>query len=80
MTESEPEWSDEDRAEMQALALLEADTCAGCGGSLTETTAPEAEGSYRVEAWRCHRCTSIGEAALRHREHQPQAVRYRVVD
>ena len=39
---------------------LEADTCNGCGHSLRESTAPDAEGAYEVpEPTRCHSCTPL---------------------
>jgi hypothetical protein len=57
---------------MQALALIEAEECSGCGGWLPETTAPEATGEYVARGTRCHRCTSIDEAIDRvHRDKEP---------
>ncbi len=57
---TEPEWDDEQQGWAQAHALLQADTCSGCGGWLSETTQPDREGQYEVPPpHRCHRCTSL---------------------
>jgi hypothetical protein len=45
VTESEPEWTDEDRAWAVALMEVHADTCAGCNQS--------------PEPTRCHACTAL---------------------
>ncbi len=37
----EPEWDDVSAAEMEALHLLRAGQCAGCGSDLAETAGPE---------------------------------------
>jgi uncharacterized protein with PIN domain len=55
----EPEWDDLDRAEMEALAFIEADECPGCRGSLEETTDPNAMDTYTATPVRCHRCTAL---------------------
>lgn len=61
---------------MLALAEYEADLCTGCGGHLSETTAPEAEGQYAIEpAVRCHRCTALSIARHQLQESsQPEAL------
>lgn len=60
----EPEWDDEQRAWMLALTEIEADSCPGCHGVLSETTATDewGESLYRWEVpapTRCHRCTAL---------------------
>lgn len=60
--QAEAEWDAEDRATMAALTALDADTCHGCGGWLSETTTDEAaHRDYRVQSATCHRCVSLGE-------------------
>jgi hypothetical protein len=60
VTESEPEWTDEDRAWAVALMEVHADTCAGCNQSLSESTDPGNEGRYEApEPTRCHACTAL---------------------
>lgn len=80
MSQPEPEWDDQDRAELDALAIIEADECSSCGGSLTETTSAEAASkTYVVHQSRCHRCTAVGEMADAYRSQpQPQALRFYV--
>lgn len=66
----EPEWDEQERGWMLALADLEAAECPGCGGDLEETAAPENNrdnpqrtGEYEVGApHRCHRCTELARA------------------
>ena len=73
----EVEWDDDERANMQALVLFEADRCDGCGGSLTETTALKAdEAGFDVHAIRCHACTAIAVRADNTEARQPRALRY----
>ena len=60
MTETEPEWTEEDRGWAIALLAVEADACSGCGQPLSESTAPDAEGRYEApEPTRCHACTPL---------------------
>src|SRR5690606_3854254 len=57
VTTREPEWDDESRAYVLALAEYERSVCGGCGGWLPETTDPKNEGRYVSKgAIRCHRC------------------------
>jgi hypothetical protein len=62
-------WPTDDR--LSALAWdaerkrREADVCPGCSGVLSETTAPEAEGTYEAQVVRCHRCKARNRAAQR---------------
>lgn len=51
---------------MLALSGLEADRCGGCGGRLTETTAPDAEYLPNTPI-RCHKCTALHIGAEQHR-------------
>lgn len=51
---------------MLALAALEQDTCGGCGGRLTETTAPGAE-HVPLPPIRCHKCTALEISIEKHR-------------
>jgi hypothetical protein len=63
-TTREPEWDDQQRGWMLALAHYRASHCPDCHGELRHT--------LTVEDWdvdppiRCHRCTAIAEAATRH--------------
>ncbi|WP_261994319.1 hypothetical protein [Streptomyces sp. t39] len=54
----EPLWTDEDRAWALALADVERDVCPDCGHPWSETSRPEAEGTYRAELLRCHACAA----------------------
>lgn len=49
-------WTEEDRRWAFALLEEEAEECPGCRGQLKETTDPENEFRYEVEAIRCHKC------------------------
>ena len=60
VTTVEPEFNDDDRAVMIALSIIEADECPTCHGSLSETSAADADDDWEVTRTRCHRCTSIG--------------------
>jgi hypothetical protein len=63
----EPEWDDQERGWMLALADLEAGECHGCGGDLEETTDPENDGRYAVGTpIRCHKCTALAIAKENH--------------
>lgn len=78
MTIREPEWTEQDLAEAIALLKVEADTCNGCGEPLSETTDPEAEGGYDVDApTRCHACTELARARAVERPH-PEALYFEV--
>ena len=63
VTTREPEWDDESRAYVLALAEYERSVCGGCGGWLPETTDPKNEGRYVSKgAIRCHRCDVLHAA------------------
>lgn len=63
VTEVEPEWDEQSRAEAIALLDVEADTCSGCGQPLSETLRPEAVGGYKVGLpARCHACDALRHA------------------
>lgn len=76
VTVTEPEWDTGDRKWALALLELEADTCGGCGGPLTETTDADAEFGYEVPApHRCHRCTALAVKRAEYREaNHPEAL------
>lgn len=60
VSQSEPEWNDDDRADMEALAALESDECSGCGHPLSETTTSNFYEDYEVPApRRCQACTAV---------------------
>lgn len=65
---------------MLALALLEDNTCSGCGGLLSVTTHPAAQDGYEVdqEPVRCHLCTAYARVAKFHADNNehPHALRY----
>lgn len=49
MTTREPEWTEQDRAEVLALALYRAEYCpCGCGQRYEDTTSPEETGPQFV--------------------------------
>lgn len=72
---------------MLALATRRDTTCSGCGGDLTETTAPENDGSPGNGAYlpllpvRCHRCTALSKSEASYRDQKaehPHALIHRV--
>ena len=72
VTETDPEWTEEDRAWAIALLEVEADTCSGCGQPLSETTRAEAEGGYEVPPpTRCHACTALHTHQERYADAKP---------
>ena len=81
-TEADPDWTEHDRALAMALADYERDACPGCGYSMAETTAPEAEERFVPgQPIRCHRCTAAAQAAQIHKtDYHPTAVFYGVRD
>lgn len=56
-------WTDDDRAWALALLQVEAETCAGCGQPLGETTDPALEEAWRAEVIRCHACATASRQA-----------------
>lgn len=54
----EPLWLDEDRAWALALAEVEADQCPDCGHPWSQTSSPDAEGTYEAQVLRCHACAA----------------------
>ena len=58
VTTSEPEWLEDDYAWAVADLANQADLCS-CGQPLSETTKPEAEGTYVASSVRCHACTPL---------------------
>jgi len=67
-----PEWDDEQRAWMLALAEIEADACPGCGGSISEHGEDEwgrAQHLYDVTANQCFRCTAIQDKQANVKDH-----------
>jgi hypothetical protein len=56
----EVEWDEEQRAWMQALAELDQQSCAGCGGFLPHTTDITMSDGYVADhPLRCHRCEAL---------------------
>lgn len=64
MTTREPEWLDEDRAEVLALAEYRASLCpGGCGYQLSDTTTHEDTGpSFDAKSTTCRACAARLEA------------------
>jgi hypothetical protein len=63
----EAEWDDQERGWMLALADVEANEHAACGGDLEETTDPANDGHYKVSMpVRCHKCTALEIAKEAH--------------
>lgn len=60
ITETEPEWDDNERAWAIALLEVEADTCKGCGQPLSETLQPEAYQGYEAsDGAACQGCKAV---------------------
>jgi hypothetical protein len=53
-----PEWTEEDRALLLALAEYEATLCRGCGEPKQVAWHSHMEGFYEGEKWVCHACTA----------------------
>lgn len=74
----EPEWDDESRDWVLALAQWEDLHCPQCNGWLPETTDPANEDAYRAEPpGRCHRCTALvakQESYAEHPYHRSQVL------
>lgn len=60
-TVRDPEFEQFDREHFEALADLKADSCPGCGGQLSETTADDGHG-YDIDHIACRRCQMIALA------------------
>lgn len=54
----EPLWLPEDTEAVLEYLREQALICQGCGLPRDETMNPEAEGSYRSRAFRCHACSA----------------------
>jgi hypothetical protein len=68
-TTVEPEWDDDERNWMLALADLEAQSCSGCNGWLPDTTGIEKDGAFEAPPpRRCHRCNALAERRRQVRE------------
>lgn len=62
-TTREPAYTEQDRAELLALAVYRQGLCPHCGGPIDECTAPEKTGSrYRAKRMRCQRADAIAIA------------------
>ncbi|TDB82941.1 hypothetical protein E1091_18545 [Micromonospora fluostatini] len=64
MTTREPEWTEQDRAEVLALALYRRELCpCGCGHRYADTTSPEATGPrFAAERVVCRARLALMEA------------------
>lgn len=77
----EPEWDEESRAWLIALAELEAAECRRCGTDLNESTSPEhdANNPERVAQYEpnlpivCHHCAALNRSAKKYRDHDDAA-------
>jgi len=59
-TVTEPEWDDDERDYMLALAAWEASLCPVCGGPAEECQAPDADRRFKgVPPVRCHRTDAV---------------------
>lgn len=57
-TKTQPEWDAEDRAIVQAMLDLKADTCAGCGQRLSKSLHKngEPDAKWHADAYQCTGC------------------------
>lgn len=70
------EWDTDQQGWMLALAALEMDTCGGCSGRLSETTAQDVEYLPNPPV-RCHKCTALQIGADKaHNNPHSQALLY----
>lgn len=58
-SQAEPEWDDEQRGLMLALAEVEGSECPSCHGDLAETTDVAYEGKWTPTSQPCYRCLAI---------------------
>ncbi len=77
-TTVEPEWDEDERGWMLALARLRKGECSGCGHPLAESTDPANEGRYKVDPpVRCHACNALQIAFDKAKDYKhPQALRW----
>jgi len=69
-SETESQWTRDDREAALALLAWEADLCPGCGQPLTETTDPANEERYVARPpLLCHRCVATESAAKKWENH-----------
>jgi hypothetical protein len=81
VTVREPEWTDQDRAEVLALALYRATRCpCGCGNDVRETTASRGTYTWRPRKLRCLARDALAIAQEEHSKKttHPEAVLWRV--
>ncbi|MFD6770587.1 hypothetical protein ACFWC6_30690 [Micromonospora chalcea] len=76
VTTREPEWDDEERGWMLALAVYRASLCPHCGRPLSVCTDPESEGRWVVPPpRRCFASTALRSAVPEYRDSpQPEAL------
>src|SRR5437773_8731894 len=68
-SETESEWTSDDREAALGLLAWEADLCPGCGHPLSETTKWENSDRYVPRPYIvCHRCVAIDIAAKAHKD------------
>ncbi|MEU4399784.1 hypothetical protein [Micromonospora orduensis] len=80
VTVREPEWSDQDRAWLAALAAYRAGRCPSCGGDASVCCSPASDGAFVVPPpTRCHVTTALTIAQAQYQESpQPQALLWHV--
>lgn len=81
VTVREPEWSEQDRAWMAALAAYRTTRCPNCGGDLGECTAHESDGRTFVvpDPVRCRARTALAIKQAQYQDAtQPEALLWRV--
>jgi hypothetical protein len=69
----EPEWSQDDRDQFEALVMYESLVCRGCGGWLPDTTDPNH--AALVEHGKCYGCQSLAingrDNEAKHKDEKP---------
>ncbi|MBM0277807.1 hypothetical protein [Micromonospora tarensis] len=80
VTVREPEWSEQDRAWMAALAAHRSGRCPSCGGDAAVCCAPDGDGAFVVPPpTRCHVTTALAVAQAQYQDSpQPQALLWHV--
>jgi hypothetical protein len=69
-SETETEWTKDDREAALALMAWEADLCPGCNQPLSETTSPDNEERYVAKPpLLCHRCVATESATKKWENH-----------
>lgn len=78
MTETEPEWTADDRAALLAYLAEEREACPDCGNQISESMDRKTAGTWTVEEHTCQACL-VREAVIdgaAERKSRPRGVKF----